>query len=90
MLLYVCSFNEIVLGVQGSMGLRGEKGYAGVQGPQVLLDLKEYLVYQVWSMYIENYCYHRMESKDSVTSAVAHKLNSSSSTLFSILTLKLL
>lgn len=33
MLLCVCSFNEIVLGVQGSMGLRGEKGDAGVQGP---------------------------------------------------------
>lgn len=70
------------------MGLRGEKGDAGVQGPPGLDGFEGIpglpgMEYVYWKL-----PYH-VESRDNISSMLAHKLGASSSTTFSVLILKL-
>ena len=70
------------------MGLRGEKGDAGVQGPPGL-DGSEGIPGLPGMEYVYWKLLYHVESGDNITSMLAHKLGASSSTTFSVFTLKL-
>lgn len=69
------------------MGLRGEKGDAGVQGPPGF-DGSEGIPGLPGMEYVYWKLLYHIEGRDNITSMLAYKLSSSSSTTFSVLTLK--